>query len=74
MQPADPASRQRPLRCRAEGSRSWRRGTMPSSSGAERCLLAPRNINDSNGDDELTWRSWGSRKQPSHPPNCFLTG
>eukprot|EP01047_Picozoa_sp_COSAG01_P044978 COSAG01_NODE_4111_length_5339_cov_13.132443_4_plen_48_part_00 len=28
---------------------------MPSSSGAERCLLAPRNINDSNGDNELTW-------------------
>eukprot|EP01047_Picozoa_sp_COSAG01_P004914 COSAG01_NODE_164_length_23340_cov_76.030033_5_plen_36_part_00 len=25
---------------------------MPSSSGAERCLLAPRNINDGNGDYE----------------------
>eukprot|EP01049_Picozoa_sp_SAG25_P015548 SAG25_NODE_3199_length_1177_cov_1.655844_1_plen_55_part_01 len=36
---------------------------MLDSSGAERCLLAPRNINDSNDDDELTWRSWGSRKQ-----------
>jgi hypothetical protein len=52
-----PASRQRPLRCSAEGSRSRRRGAMPSSSGAERCLLAPRNINDGNGDDELTCRS-----------------
>ena len=31
--------------------------------GNERRLLAPRNINDSNGDNELTWRSWGSRKQ-----------
>jgi hypothetical protein len=52
---------------------------MLGSSGAERCLLAPHNINDSNGDDELAWRSWGSRKQgtahraatPSDRSFCF---
>jgi hypothetical protein len=56
---------ERPLSCWAERPHGRRRGAMPSSSGAERCLLAPRNINDSNSDYELTWRSWGSRKHGS---------
>jgi hypothetical protein len=42
--------------------------------GAEMCKarVGVSTRNDSNGDNGLT--CWGSGKQPSHPPNCFLTG
>jgi hypothetical protein len=36
---------------------------MQSSSWAEPCPLAPYNVNDIDGDDELTWGGWESRKQ-----------